>query len=183
MGDVSGHGLGASLFMAAARSLLRALLPRSADPAETLREVNRSLGRDMPSGTFMSLFLGEIDVPNGTLRYASAGHEPGLLWRGASGVVEELGATGPALGIVRDGSWGIGVATDLRPGDAFLLYTDGATEALGPLRERFGLPRLREHFAAAAVLPPSRAVAHLERAVDAWGSRADDCSMLVARTR
>jgi hypothetical protein len=183
MGDVSGHGLGASLFMAAARSLLRALLPRSGDPAEALRAVNRALASDMPPGTFMSLFLGEVDVREGTLRYASAGHEPALLHRAARGSVEELGATGPALGILPEGAWGLATASDLRRGDVLLLYTDGATEALGKDRERFGLARLRRHFAEAAALPPTRVLERLEGAVDAWGSRADDCSMLVARIR
>ena len=100
-----------------------------------------------------------------------------------TGTVEELGATGPALGIVPEGAWGLVAEEGLGRGDTLLLYTDGATEAVGPERERFGLARLRRHFAEAAALSPTRVLERLEDAVDAWGSRADDCSMLVARIR
>ena len=165
IGDVAGHGVGAALFMAAARSLLRTFLlgiagrssgadragsclPCVSDVGDVLGEVNRALIRDMPAGAFMSLVLGELDLRTGGLRYASAGHTPGIVYRAATGDFDELLPTGPALGVVEHARYEVcTVVPPLQCQDAVLLYTDGATEAMGEDREMFGVERLKTALA------------------------------------
>ncbi|MHC4339507.1 MAG: SpoIIE family protein phosphatase [Planctomycetota bacterium] len=144
LGDVSGHGVSAALVMTAARSLLRAFLKREADPAAALAEVNRSLFRDMPASGFMSMFVGELDLSCGGLRYASAGHNDALLLRRATGVIEELEPTGTALGILEEDPYRLSEVRPIGEGDVLLLYSDGLTEARNPRRERFGVERLKD---------------------------------------
>jgi sigma-B regulation protein RsbU (phosphoserine phosphatase) len=133
VGDVTGHGLGAALFMACVRALLRMLLHGSKDPVAAVSALNGFLCRDMPEGTFMSLFLGILDPAAGTMRWVSAGHNAPLLARTSEpGIpVEELALTGPVLGVLPDATYRSAGPATLRPGDALFLYTDGLTEARG----------------------------------------------------
>ncbi|MEM8884097.1 MAG: SpoIIE family protein phosphatase [Planctomycetota bacterium] len=184
IGDVAGHGLPAALFMAAARSLLRTFLRSNEDMAAVLGEVNRALIRDMPTGSFMSLFLGEVDLRTGELRYASAGHQPGIVYRAAAARCEELRPTGPALGIVENAVYEVcTVVPPLQGEDALLLYTDGATEAMGETRELYGTSRLRDQLARLHRERAPAIVDALTRAVTSYagGKLHDDVSFLVVK--
>lgn len=150
MGDVSGHGLGAALFMASVRALVRTLLRSVADLELAFARLNAYLCRDMPSGSFMSLFVGVLDPKASTLTWVSAGHNPPLLWRRGK-PVEELGRTGPVLGVVEGQQYTAAAPMKLVGGDALLLFTDGLIEARGPLPagseeggEPYGEERLRD---------------------------------------
>jgi len=188
IGDVAGHGVGSALFMAAARSLLRTFLPRIDHVGEVLAEVNRALVRDMPPGAFMSLFLGDLNLRSGELSYASAGHAPGIVYRAADRSFEELGPTGPALGIVDEAAYDVCcVIPPLCGEDAILLYTDGATEAASHAskqdRELFGIERLKREFAALHGQRAPRIVDHLAKKVTTYagGRLDDDVSFLVVK--
>jgi len=185
IGDVAGHGVGSALFMVAARSLLRTFLPRVDDIGKVLAEVNRALVRDMPPGAFMSLFLGDLNLRTGALRYASAGHAPGIVYRAEDGSFEELVATGPALGIVDEAAYEVcTVVPPLCGEDAVLLYTDGATEAKGQKkREMYGLERLKREFGRVHGRRAPRIVDHLAEAITrfAGGRLDDDVSFLVVK--
>jgi len=189
IGDVAGHGLSAALFMTAARSLLRTFLQRKfpagvRDIGDVLVEVNRALIRDMPPGAFMSLFLGEVDLRTGELRYASAGHAPGIVYRAEQERFDELKPTGPALGIVENARYDVStVLPPLEGEDTLLLYTDGATEAMGETRELFGLARLQDRLAAAHRARAPEIVDELTRAITdyAGGKLEDDVSFLVVK--
>ncbi|MHC4952714.1 MAG: SpoIIE family protein phosphatase [Planctomycetota bacterium] len=201
IGDVAGHGVGSALFMAAARSLLRTFLPILGDAGAVLGEVNRALARDMPAGSFMSLFLGDLDLTNGQLRYASAGHAPGIVYRADERRFDELKPTGPALGIIDNATYEVcKVVPPLRGQDAVLLYTDGATEAVrdgsmgngggkngvakgGPGRELFGLERLKDLFAELHCVRAPQIVGRLAAAVTEYsgGRLDDDISFLVVK--
>jgi serine phosphatase RsbU (regulator of sigma subunit)/DNA-binding response OmpR family regulator len=165
IGDVAGHGLSAALFMAAARSLLRTFLPRLDD-------------------SFMSLFLGEVNLRTGELRYASAGHAPGVVYRARSGAFDELKPTGPALGIVENAVYEVcAVVPPLQGEDALLLYTDGATEAMGEQRELYGLGRLKQRLAAVHGRRAPDIVDALTRSITTYadGKLDDDVSFLVVK--
>ena len=149
VGDVSGHGLGAALFMASARALVRTLFADATDPVPAFRGLNAFLCRDMPGDSFMSLLAATIDPADRSLRWVSAGHNAPLLWR-AGQEMRELAPTGPVLGVVPDCAYRVGGPFTLEAGDALLLYTDGLFESRGPDGEPFGEPRLQESLAAHA---------------------------------
>jgi sigma-B regulation protein RsbU (phosphoserine phosphatase) len=185
LADASGHGLAAALCMSAARSLLRTFLPRTDALHAVLADVNSALARDMPSGTFMSLFLGELDLRSGGLRYASAGHNAAVVSR-AAGACEELAPTGPALAVVSQASFGTAVAAPLAPDDLLLLYTDGIPEARGPQRELFGMRRLKRTLLACRESSAPEIVGTISRAIASFtgaAGPADDVSLVVAKGR
>lgn len=183
LADAAGHGLAAALCMSAARSLLRTFLPRTNALHRVLAEVNRALARDMPAGTFMSLFLGELDLRSGSLRYASAGHNAAVVSR-AVGACEELAPTGPALAVLPDAPYGTAAAEALRPDDLLLLYTDGIPEARGPQRELFGMRRLKRTLLACRGSSAPEIVGTISRAITSFTGAAgpeDDLSLVVAK--
>ncbi len=184
IGDVSGHGIGAALFMATARALLRAFTYKIGNPAEVLGEVNRFLERDMPTGSFMTLFFAEINTTTGALRYASAGHNPCFIFRKNTGSFEELHKTGPGLGIIASTEYGIRETTPLEPGDILLLYTDGIPEAMSPDKELFGEERMKNLLAGLQERPPQEIVNQLVRAVTEFTKRdefQDDLTLVVVK--
>jgi sigma-B regulation protein RsbU (phosphoserine phosphatase) len=149
VGDVSGHGLGPALLMASTRALLHSSLHTHPGPLEVMRSVNAFLERDMPDNAFMSLFLGDLDPATRRMRYVSAGHNPPLLLH-ADGRIEELGRTGPVLGILEDAPFRLSPERDLVRGDVLLLYTDGIFEAHDARGEMYGEERLRRSLVARA---------------------------------
>lgn len=184
IGDVSGHGIGAALFMATARALLRAFTYKAANPADVLGEVNLFLQRDMPAGSFMSLFFGETDTRTGALRWASAGHNPAVIFRKGVASFEELDKTGPALGLVEGAKYGTGETPPLRPGDILLLYTDGLPEAMSPEKELFGLERVKNLLAGLQERSSQEILNQLVRAVTEFTRREvfeDDLTLVVAK--
>ncbi len=142
--DVAGHGISASLHMASIQAALRSLAPLSGSPVEVSQRVHRLFIHNSQFTTFVTMFLGAYDPQTHRLSYVNAGHNPPLLLRGAGGfwpAVEWLLPTSPAIGLVEDGQFyqnDIPVA----PGDALLLYTDGATEAENEAGDPFGPERL-----------------------------------------
>lgn len=168
VGDVCDKGVGAALFMALFRSLIRASADpvqggaiqmiggrrtivrqylESATPADLLTRVAgftndyiaRLHGR---TNMFATVFLGALDPGTGRLDYVNAGHEPALVIAPTGGI-QELRPTGPALGLLPDQVFQAGVAT-LEPREAFVAFTDGLVEARSPAGEGFGTQRLRD---------------------------------------
>jgi predicted ATPase/tetratricopeptide (TPR) repeat protein len=151
LADVSGHGLDAALMMAAAKKTLQIHGRRIPSPAEVLKIACEDLAGDLPSGSFVTVWYGVINLQTGLLRYASAGHNP-LLHRPLKGKLREHSAKGVVLGAafvqaMRDN---LEEATlQLAPGDWVLLYTDGVNEAVGKHDDQYGMQRLHAALAAA----------------------------------
>jgi len=187
IGDVSGHGVDAALVMATTRAFLRGLLAQAGDLrrdlAGVMERLNRLLGRDMRRGRFVTLFVGVLEPRSGSLGYASAGHDPPLLYRARSGEMGELEATGPPLGILDGGRWTVG-RESLAPGDLLVMTTDGVWEVRNPAGELFGRERLAEGVRELADEPASGVVAGLQRRAAAFTGPVepgDDVSLLVMR--
>jgi len=153
VGDVSGKGMPAALFLGAVRTLARHLAKEGRSPARTLAAINGDLADENPTCMFVTLAHGLYDPETAEVVLASAGHHPPLL-RHADGRVESpplrpgrlLGYDEPDLHL-----------TDLRqtlaPGDLMVLFTDGLLEARAPEQgEQFGLQRLQ---AAAKEIAPT----------------------------
>ena len=139
MGDVSGKGTIAAIFMAMTKTMIREKLMAGLSPAEALNQVNDELCGQNPEGMFTTVFAAVLNPQSGELRYANAGHtRPVLLGKPPSFLNPDPGI---ALGLFKD--------ADLKnhelclgPSEGILLYTDGVTEAVNPRRQFFGEQRL-----------------------------------------
>lgn len=144
VGDVSGHGAQAALLMASARAALRLRASLPGRPAQIIADVNRQFASDVEaSGAFMTLFYLAIDSTRQTAQWVRAGHDPAILYDGATGRFEELAGRGPALGLDVDAVFEEREWKPLRPGQILFIGTDGIWETTGPDGRFFGKERLR----------------------------------------
>jgi phosphoserine phosphatase RsbU/P len=185
VGDVSGHGVSAALFMATARALV---MQRTALPGATagiVRDVNRFLSLDTyDTGNFMTFFYCELTAGQHDVRWVRAGHEPALIYDPGQDRFDELKGRGIALGL--DDSFGYEeYSRRLTPEEIVLIGTDGIWEMRAETGEMFGKQRLkaiiREHRSAAA----KEIIAAITAALnDFRGHRApdDDVTMVVIKT-
>ena len=129
VGDVSGKGVPAALFMAVTHSMIKTLASDDYSPASIVTRVNDALSADNPSSMFVTLWLGILNIKTSELRYTNAGHNPPYIKR-QNGQLECMNKRhGPIIGAVE------GVAfkedrTRLSKGDLVLVFTDGVTEAM-----------------------------------------------------
>jgi sigma-B regulation protein RsbU (phosphoserine phosphatase) len=145
VGDVSGKGVPAALFMAKLGSDLRTLAFTEDGPAAALEKLNDLLVERSRRGMFATLLYLELDSRNNALTIASAGHLPPLL-KHADGPVRRLSTSGGSpLGIVSGMKFGQETAT-LERGDAVVLYTDGIIEAMNAGEELYGYERFEERI-------------------------------------
>jgi serine phosphatase RsbU (regulator of sigma subunit) len=208
VGDVCDKGVGAALFMALFRSLIRASADpvgggaiqmiggrhtmvmqaiQSASPADLLTRVAgftndyiaRLHGR---TNMFATVFLASLEPHSGELVYVNAGHEPALTVA-PDGSIEELRPTGPALGMLPDSHFSA-VTRTLERGHSLLAFTDGLVEAHSPTGEVYGGSRLRDVLRAQRGSSASELVQAVLDAVQIFGGHAephDDVTMLAAR--
>ena len=143
--DVADKGMGAALFMALSRTLIRTYaLEYDTQPELALSAANRRILADTGAGLFVTVFYGVLDPNTGELTYSNAGHNPPyLLSAQDANTIQELDRTGVPLGILDGGTWQQRVV-QLAPGDVLLLYTDGITEAQNAQEAFFDEDRLRE---------------------------------------
>lgn len=128
IGDVSGKGVPASLFMAVTRTLLRSVAPNQKSPAVIVNILNKSLSTDNESNMFVTFFLGILNVDTGEMKYTNAGHNPPLLVK-PDGNTEYFGLTTEIpVGLFENYEYGEKICT-ISTNDKLFLYTDGVTEA------------------------------------------------------
>ena len=145
MADVSGHGTPAMVAMAQTRSLVHLCATPDVSPAELLMKVNRLLYHHLPTNQFVTCFFGVCDIETGVVRYSSAGHNPPLLVRGASGEASYLeNCEGFPLKLVTPDAKYADHEIRLEAGDALLLYTDGIPEGSNESHEQFDSERLKD---------------------------------------
>lgn len=140
IGDVSGKGVPASLFMAITQTVMRIALREIDDLVTAVRRANEFLGADNSESMFATLFCGVLDLRSGTLTYCNCGHNPPLMLR-ADGPCEPLPPCGPALAVLPSAAYRTRTI-ELAPGDHIFLYTDGITEASNAAQDQFGDDRL-----------------------------------------
>lgn len=128
IGDVSGKGVPASLFMAVTRTLLRSVAPNQTSPAYIVDNLNKALSSGNDSNMFVTFFIGIINTDTGIIKYTNAGHNPPV-WVSAGGKVEFLPVTKDIpIGLFEDFTYQEKEMT-LKSKDKLFLYTDGITEA------------------------------------------------------
>lgn len=147
IGDVSGKGMPAALFMSVVVALLRSVSKTGNDPSVWLRRINDDLAERNESCTFVTLFAGILDTVSGELVFANGGHNPPRVVR-AGGEVVELPASKNFVVGAMAGIEFTGDSTRLEPGETLFLYTDGVTEAMNPVDALFGEERMDALLAA-----------------------------------
>ena len=140
VGDVSGKGVPASLFMAQATRLFRTLAAQHMKPAEIATHMNAALAEDNEQGMFVTMFLGLVDVTTGRLDFCNAGHNPPVWDRPPKFLEVESNAP---IGLWPDLDF-VGESVESIKGKPFLVYTDGLNEAENLQQEQFSDERLLE---------------------------------------
>ncbi|MGQ0666085.1 MAG: SpoIIE family protein phosphatase [Nitrospiraceae bacterium] len=183
IGDVSGTGVSAALFMAMTKIVLKTLASYDPSPASIVTRVNDALSADNDNCMFVTLYLGILNLHDGTLLTTNAGHFPPLLKR-RGGQFEWLKAQdGPLVGPV-PGITFKERKTQLVPGDELFFYTDGVTEADNVRRELFGNDRLKmvlDRSTGGSVVDRIRDVMEAVKAFAGDAPQADDITMLALR--
>ena len=184
--DVSGKGLAGCLVMAMLSALVRAERTAGDSPAALLRALDGRMAATLRTGSFVTVFYGVLDPGTGRVVYASAGHNPTLVYRHATRHVETLRARGIPLASVRGGAVGAtleDLETVLEPGDVLLQFTDGISEAFEPSgREQLGSERMEAALRGSAEGGARRVIEELFTTVSGWtgnGPRLDDETLLV----
>jgi sigma-B regulation protein RsbU (phosphoserine phosphatase) len=183
IGDVSGKGVPAALFMAVTRTLLRAYLQGGDSPGDALSHLNDDLTHNNDYCMFVTVFCLVVHLPSGRCTFANGGHNLPFLVR-ADGVVVPLPRTrGAALGVME----GVPIAegeTSLNPGDAVFFYTDGVTEAMNGKGELFGENRTVEELSRGRTMNCTDLLRAVAKAVEAHADGAeqsDDITMVACR--
>jgi len=143
IGDVSGKGVPAAIFMAVSRTLLKAIATQVVNPGESLRRLNTMLIPESNGRMFVTIFYGILNTRTGDIQFSFGAHNPPFIKR-KEGNVERLNHdSGFLLGMMDEMEYDVHKVT-LRPGDTILLYTDGVTEAMNGDAELFEETRLVE---------------------------------------
>lgn len=141
IGDVSGKGVPAALYMVRAISEFRFLAQRLKSPAALLTQLNAVLAPNSPFGMFVTILYLVIDSRARAVEHSSAGHHPIFRCRAGSGsYLENVG--GPPVGLDETATYEQKTES-VETGDTFVMYTDGVSEARNPAREEYGSERLK----------------------------------------
>jgi sigma-B regulation protein RsbU (phosphoserine phosphatase) len=184
IGDVSGKGVPAALFMAMTTTLFKANALSAHSTAEIMARVNSELARDNAAEMFVTAFSGILNLRTGMVDYSDGGHEAPFVRR-ANGAVERLvKLPGMALGVFEDIVFGT-ARFQLDPGDALILFTDGVSEATDARDELFTTGRIETALGSASARSSARMIAEgLASSVsDFVGEvdQSDDIAILVIR--
>jgi serine phosphatase RsbU (regulator of sigma subunit) len=168
LGDVTGHGIGPALLMAACRAYARSSFAAHAELLPAITQINASIARDLDPTRFVT-FAGVSCAPGtGELEVLSAGHGPIILFSAAADSFHEVDSQGVPLGILPDLVSGPPSKFHLQKGDIFLLITDGFVEFENPAHEEFGKKRLQDAVRKSRNLPPEQIIKALHDAVLAF---------------
>jgi serine phosphatase RsbU (regulator of sigma subunit) len=187
VGDVSGKGVPASLFMALGKSLFKSCALRGeADIGAIVDRANLEISRDNPEMMFITLFAGLLNLASGELTFCNAGHEKPFLLRPGEPPRGIEGPAGPPLCVLDDYAYPTGGLV-LAPGDSLCLITDGVTDAANAQGEMLGRDRVATLLARMAPDADSSSVTNgLHRSVEAFVGDAepsDDLTLLTVRWR
>jgi sigma-B regulation protein RsbU (phosphoserine phosphatase) len=160
LGDVSGKGIPAALFMAVSRTLLQAVGLQGTEPAACLSYANEVLGTQGQPGIFVTTFYGILHTDTGELEYCLGGHNPPyrISPAGQLQTIHEPG--GVVVGLLPESTYETG-RLQLAPGETIFLFTDGVTEAMDPQQHFYTERRLKQVLMGCGGLPPKETVARV----------------------
>ncbi len=181
LGDVSGKGVPAALFMAVVKTMIRNYAYGGSNrTAEIVRQANREISRHNPAGMFCSLFVCILDIKSGLLTFTNAGHNPPFLRKGKSSFRLIEDKHGPVLGAFDEIMYKEGTI-QMESGDAILVYTDGVTEAIGQNGDWYTAERLKNFLESVRLATPQilvPAVADEVKLFKGDAPQADDITMI-----
>ena len=184
VGDVSGKGIPAALFMASSKTILQSCIRDIPDLTKAVETANNALCKRNEAEMFVTAWVGVLNVKTGSLTYLSAGHNAPVLLRGG-----ESSFLPRKNGFVLGGMEGVRYVkqeTRLQVGDALFLYTDGVTEATAASEELFGDDRLLEAAKSAKGETASDIIDGIKKAIDDFvleNDQFDDITMLCFKLR
>jgi adenylate cyclase len=185
VGDVSGKGLPASIFMAVSKALCKsAALRRWQSIEDLLCEANLEIARENPESLFVTVFAGVLDTGTGRLRYCNAGHEPPFVVVPGERIARLADGGGPPL-CVLEGFAYTAAEHSMVPGEIACVVSDGVTEAMSETGELYGAQRLmRALLRNAGAASPAAMVDAIKTDVSRFVGKAevaDDLTLLVLR--
>lgn len=145
IGDVSGKGVPASIYMAVSRTMLKAIASQLHDPAECLQTVNSMLIPESDVTTFVTIFYGVIDTETGVVTYSNGGHNLPYILREDQTLQQVENTSGLLLGKIEPVDFET-KKIQLNPGEKIVLYTDGVTEAMNEQEEMYEEERLEKYL-------------------------------------
>jgi serine phosphatase RsbU (regulator of sigma subunit) len=181
IGDITGKGMSASLFMVFARSAVRASTGKGLSPGKVLQHSNRLICQDSHEGLFATLLYAQLNTQTGELSYSNAGHLLPILVRRDTHEIISLHARGLPLGAMISARFEERTQV-IHPGDCVLFYTDGVTETFNSAGEEFGEDRLRQVLEETRGHRPGEILDAVERAVSQFargGKPSDDLTLLI----
>ena len=185
LGDVSGKGVAAALFMAASQSAVMGAFAEHTGISTIANEANRRLCQQNPMGLFVTCVLGVLDVESGRFDYVCAGHEPAYVV-GPDDERRPLPMTqGLAMGLMDDFDYASGSEV-IQPGETLFIYTDGLTDAVDLGGALFGKERLEGTLDGASRRSTAQIVDHVWSEIGTYSTgapAADDMTCLVLRRR
>jgi sigma-B regulation protein RsbU (phosphoserine phosphatase) len=184
VGDVSGKGIAAGIFMAVTRTLIRATTVPGRSPLEILTRVNAQLAKENQASLFVTMILGIVDTRTGRMIYGQGGHNPPILIP-AKGHPKYEPPGGMPLGVFEDAKFGERELV-LEKGDTLLVYTDGVTEAMNLAKDLFGEDRLQSAVEGGAALSAEKVTERVVEKVEEFvgaAERSDDITLLAIQRR
>ena len=185
VGDVSGKGVPASLFMAQATRLFRTLAAQKMMPAEIATRMNDALTENNERGMFVTMFLGLVNLKTGRLDFCNAGHNPPVIYDQTNlGTFIEMESNAP-IGLWPELEF-VGETIESIKGKPFFVYTDGLNEAENPEQEQFGDERMLEFLHHAHFRDARELVETLKAEVERFRQGADpndDMTMLCLKVK
>lgn len=183
MADVSGKGPKAAIYAVRAKYILKSYAQAGYSPREVITMLNRLISPETEFEMFITMFYAEVDLTRGELEFASAGHEPPILWSARQKKVRLLKPRDIVLGVDRDWQY-LQCRVQIQPRDLLVLYTDGVTEARPDSETQpFGLARLQSVVSRYSELAPQQLADKITSVVQKYADRklADDFSLMVVR--
>ena len=187
IGDVSGKGVPAAIYMTLTKGILQSHADDTISPRLVLNKVNKLLYRNIEKNSFVSMFYAVLDPNDKTLTFARAGHNPGIMIDQNDGSNEELNTDGIALGLEEGTVFNQMLQEQtiiLESGDTLVFYTDGFTEAMNSIQEEYGEERFVKLISANRSMSAQELINILVKSVKEFSGDApqhDDMTVVVIK--
>lgn len=180
VGDVSGKGVPAALFMMVSRIVLRTMAQNLKSVVETFERANYELAKRNRANMFVTVWMGIVDLKTGHVEFASAGHNPPVIRHKDGSAEFAKSKAGVVMAAMENSRYRL-QTLELAPGDTLFLYTDGVTEATNEHNELFGNDRLLDALTHGGGKGTKEMCRFVKRQIDAFTRKAsqfDDITML-----